>query len=100
MLIKTLDELREAVRGLDWRFAKTMPQHPHWYIRRDPAIEDVYVALFRATVEHGQWESFYKRRVQYLYLGDGFKYWRMTDDLNVSRILNRAHDDAVYPPER
>ena len=94
----TLAALRESVRELEWQFAKTMPQFPHWYIVRNPAIEDVYVALFQATMEHGRWEYFFRRRVQYLYLDDGFKYWRMTNDLGESRILNRAHDHAVYPP--
>jgi len=98
--LNTLDGLREAVKGLEWRFAQSMPKHPHWYIQRDPAIEDIYVALFQATKDHGVWERFFKYRVQYLYLGDGFKYWRMTNNLDISRILNRAHDNAVHPSGR
>jgi len=38
----------------------------------------------------------FKHPVQYLYLGDGYKYWRMTDIIAESIIINRAKDDAVY----
>jgi len=92
----TLPELKTAVAVLHWRFAKTMPKWPHWYIVRDATIEDVYVALFHATIEHGRWEYFYKKRRQYLYLDDGFKYWRMTDDLSDSRIINRCVETDSY----
>ena len=91
-----LAELQNTVAALDWRFAKTMPQWPHWYIVRDPNIENVYVKLFQATIDHGKWEYFFKKQRQYLYLGDGFKYWRMTDDLNKSRIINRCHEVDSY----
>jgi len=94
-----LDDLRRAVNNLDWTYAKTMPKHPHWYIVRNAKIEDIYVALFNATVEHGKYEYFYNRPVQYLYLGDGYKYWRMTDHISESKIINRAKDNAVHLPK-
>jgi hypothetical protein len=91
-----LDELRNAVSNLDWVYAKTMPKYPHWYITRNPLIEEIYVDLFNAIVAHGKDELFRRRPVQYLYLGDGYKYWRMTDNINRSQVLNRAKEDAVY----
>jgi len=91
-----LNELRHAVESLRWVFAKTMPQCPHWYVVRSPEIEEIYVALFQATKDHGKLEYFYKTRRQYLYLGDGFKYWRMTEDLRQSRIINRCDENAIY----
>jgi len=94
--IMDLIELRDAVNKLKWTFAKTMPKNPHWYIVRNPAIEDVYVALFNATIEHGKNEWFYSKHIQYFYLGDGYKYWRMTDDINESKIINRAKENAIY----
>jgi len=54
----SLEELRRAVSNLDWRFAKTMPKYPHWYIVRNPQIEDIYVALFNAIIENGKHEFF------------------------------------------
>jgi len=94
-----LNDLCRAVNNLEWKYAKTMPKHPHWYIVRNPKIEDIYVALFYATIEHGKQEYFYNRPVQYLYLGDGYKYWRMTDNIAESKIINRAKEDAVYLPK-
>jgi len=91
-----LHELKCAVSTLDWVFAKTMPKNPHWYIVRCPAIENIYIQLFNATVEYGKNESFHGRTVQYLYLDDGYKYWRMTNDINKSKIINRAKEDAIY----
>ena len=91
--------LRDAVAGLSWRFAKTMPDAPHWYIVRNPEIEDIYVTLFKAVRAHGTFAMFTPPdgrrpyRQQYLRLGDGFKYWVMTADINASRIINRADEN-------
>jgi hypothetical protein len=92
----TLNELRFAVDKLDWTYAKTMPKYPHWYIKRNPEIEKIYVELFNAIGEHGKHEFFFRKPTQYLYLGDGYKYWRMATDINDSKILNRAKEDAIY----
>jgi hypothetical protein len=92
-----LDELRIAVESLTWIFAKSMPNTPHWYVRRSPEIEEVYTALFEATKEHGVTENFYNTPNQYLYLGDGYKYWRMTDELSKSKIINRCKECDFYP---
>ncbi|MDR2561613.1 MAG: hypothetical protein LBC63_07575 [Holophagales bacterium] len=92
-----LDTIRQAVESLTWTFAKTMPKCPHWYIVRSPDIEEVYIALFNATKEHGAVEHFYHTPRQYLYLGDGYKYWRMTDDLSDSKIINRCIEGDFYP---
>jgi hypothetical protein len=90
----TIDELREAVAGLTWTFAKTMPHIPHWYIVRSPANETIYAELFNAIHERGYTAKFGSAKYKYLELGDGFKYWAMTTNLAVSKILNR---DEVSP---
>jgi hypothetical protein len=80
---------------LEFRFAKTMPETPHWYVTRTAENEADYVALFRAVQHHGVNEKFGKRRYRYWYPGDGFKYWTMTTDLARSHVINRAKvDDA------
>jgi hypothetical protein len=89
-------ELREAVKGLPFRFAKTMPEVPHWYIMRSPEIEAVYVRLFHAIHQHGYTGTFRGRKNKYLELGDGFKYWAMTTNLAISKIINR---DIPVKPE-
>jgi hypothetical protein len=74
---------------LKFQFAKTMPDIPHFYVVRSPDNEADYVKLFTLIGEQGVWGEFQGRRYQYLYLG-GWKYWRMTDHLKFSRIINRA----------
>jgi hypothetical protein len=79
---------------LQFQFAKTMADIPHWYVRRGPENEAEYVELFRLIGEHGVWEQFQGKAYQYLYARDGYKYWRMSDDLSQSQIINRAAVDA------
>ena len=70
---------------------KTMPEAPHEYVVRTPENEAAYVALFNLIVEKGvaeKWGGVANN--QYWYPGDGWKYWRMTNDIRQSRVLNRA----------
>jgi hypothetical protein len=76
-----------------------MPEIPHWYVVRGAENEADYVALFDIIREQGVWEKFGKRRYRYLYLGDGWKYWAMTTDVNYSRIINRAKVDGLDDTE-
>ena len=84
---------------LEFKFAKTMPETPHWYVVRSPANEADYVALFHACQRDGVDEKFGGRRYRYWYPGDGFKYWTMTTDLARSQVINRAKvDDDLKDP--
>ena len=75
---------------LEFRFAKTMPETPHWYVVRSTANEADYVALFHVIQEKGVPEKFGARRYRYWYPGDGWKYWTMTTDVQHSHVINRA----------
>jgi hypothetical protein len=92
-----IEELGRAVKGLNWIFAKTMPQFPYRYIVRSPENEDTYVRLFNAIRAHGYDQKFRGRRQRYLELGDGYKYWAMTTRLPSSRIINRDKDVRETP---
>jgi hypothetical protein len=81
------------ITALTFRVAKTMPEAPHEYVVRTPENEAAYVALFNLIVEHGVQERWGRRKYQYFYPGDGYKYWRMTNDIRYSRVLNRARAD-------
>lgn len=76
--------------SLKFQVAKTMPEIPHQYVRRSPDNEVEYVELFHKIAKYGVWEEFQGKPYQYYYPGDEFKYWRMTDNLAQSRIINRA----------
>ena len=82
-------EFKNAAEG----FAKTMPECPHWYIvRGKTADDDTYIAMFRTIEEHGIWREWNGSPQQYLHPGDGYYYWKMTDDINESIIINRAKE--------
>jgi integrase len=74
---------------LRFRFAKTMPQWPHWYTVRSRENNREYEALFHRIAREGVWEEFQGKPRQYLYIGQ-WKYWRMNDDLAKSVVINRA----------
>jgi len=87
------DKFTSAVHSFTWTFAKTMPQCPHEYIvRGKTADDDTYFALFRAIEERGVWREWNGTPQQYLHPGNGYYYWKMTDDINESTIINRAKE--------
>lgn len=73
------------------------PQVPHEYTVRvldDPELNAAYVELFRLIQSQGVPERWKRMRPkQYLYPGDGYKYWAMTTDEEESRILNRMRPE-------
>ena len=84
---------------LEFRFAKTMPETPHEYVRRTPENEADYVELFHTIRRDGRDERFGRWRYRYWRPGDGFQYWTMTHDVSLSRIINRSKvesDDAEF----
>ena len=88
------NEFRTAAASFTWTFAKTMPECPHWYIVRGKTADDeTYFAMFRAIEERGVWREWNGTPQQYLHPGDGYYYWKMTDDIEESIIINRASED-------
>jgi hypothetical protein len=88
------------IAALTFRVAKTMPEIPHEYVVRTPENEEAYVALFNLIIEHGVHEMWRGRKYQYWYPGDGWKYWRMDDDIRYSRVLNRARHTTEQQPQK
>jgi len=92
--ILTNKEFVVAAQSFEWTFAKTMPECPHWYIVRGKTADDeTYFAMFRAIEERGELREWYDSGYQYLHPGDGYKYWKMTDEMSESIILNRAREE-------
>jgi hypothetical protein len=79
---------------LSFKFAKSMPETPHWYVVRSAANEADYAALFHVIQAKGVPEKFGARKYRYWRPGDGFKYWAMTTDVQHSHVINRAKIDA------
>jgi len=85
------------ITALSFRVAKT-PECPHEYTVRTPENEAACVALFNLIGEKGVREKWGRYRNQYWDPGDGWKYWRMTNDIRYSRVLNRARAAEPYFP--
>jgi len=111
----TVDEAKfcaEFISSKSWRFAKTMPTIPHWYIvRANPTNEDDdnfvdFAQLIRDKGVHMKWGKY---NFPYLIL-DGYKYWSMGYPLRKyplgseldkevdTAIINRARLDGEKDP--
>ena len=86
------DEVADPVNfeNLNFVFAKTMPEIPHYYVKRTPENEKDYVALFNAIRKFGRVQKWRGRPYRYWHPGDGYKYWAMTSETRQSWIINRA----------
>lgn len=83
-------QVQYVLESQEWIFAKTMANIPHSYtIKKKWDSSALYEACFHYINKHGIVEYFYGKPYKYLYLGN-YKYWAMTDDVNVSGILNRV----------
>jgi hypothetical protein len=86
--INLIEHLQQPMREfptLTWRFAKTLASSPHACVVRSLQNEDEYAKLSHRIARGGVWEEWKDgRRYQYLYAGDGFKYWQM------GQVINRA----------
>ena len=91
--MKTNEDFIKTAASLTWTFAKTMPQYPHEYIVREKTADtDIYEAMFYIIGERGHWGEWKGTPKQYYRPGDGYYYWRMTDDVNESIVINRAKE--------
>ena len=99
----TLPEIERFIGSNTWTFAKTMPQHPHWYVVRAKCNDE---EAFKGFVMHirkfGYKKKFFKTQYTYFDVGE-YTYWTMGCPLNITDrgvlkahtiILNRAKIDA------
>jgi len=87
---KPVQEYLRYVEGfideMSWRFAKTMPEIPHYYVVREELLKEKIIIFdeFDNYIKNkGYQESFYGQNYNYLDLGN-YKYWI------IDNILNRA----------
>ena len=89
-LVADPDFLRQFIAAQKWRFAKTMPQCPHWYVVRGKGPKEEEFAMFvrhiRSFGYDDRWHSLTNR---YLDFG-GYKYWTMGYVYSVTVIINRC----------
>lgn len=90
------DWFRAFVERFEWTFAKTMPQDPHWYIRRRQVQDDdLFDAVVMAIRRHG-YSAPYKGRWYTCVDVDGWKYWTMGAPLHSAACLQGLRPDADH----
>ena len=111
---KLSDEKREIAQAyfqlyidaVDWRFAKTMSDHPHEYTVRwnRPDLDEEFYVFATFIRDHGYTEYFYKKPFVFFNIGE-YKFWTYGDpihkkgvvpDKKNTFILNRAKIDLRY----
>ena len=96
----------DYIEQVAWKFAKTMPQYPHWYtIRWDkPELDDMFCWFAQHIREVGYVEKFKGRNYTLLAIGE-WKYWTMGAPIRLMNeipriqntfVLNRAKVENVY----
>lgn len=84
-------DILDFIQTSHWRFAKTMPEHPHEYIVRSwqPDHDAVFMRLVMLIHDQGYDGQFYIATYRYLDI-DGWKYWTMDQILAETTLINRA----------
>jgi len=105
----TPEELTKHLEAHEYRFAKTMPQIPHYYTLRknwkdDKLFEEVVQAI-RDLGEVRPWPAPPKKaRYHHTYFDAGeWSYWSMGAPLNETILINRAktyHPTTAKPVEK
>ena len=98
------DAVDRFIAEVKWRYAKTMPRWPHWYVMKqwNPEREAEFMELVRLVFDEGsdqQWGTGdCERTVRYYYAGD-HKYWVMDPTIETTDLINRARVDGRGPAE-
>lgn len=96
----TLEQARNFIEFHSWRFARSMPEHPHAYVVREKCRDDLeFLAFIDLIHTQGYDDKFFKMNLRYLQIGQ-FKYWTMGYRLGATVIINRAlikPEDKIHP---
>jgi len=84
------DKIKRILLSKRWIFAKTMPDHPHWYtLRKEWEKDEEFVYVVNAIRQYGYTEKFYNKDYTRLDIED-MKYWTMGAPVNETILINRA----------
>lgn len=86
----TEEDFRDFIQAHEWRFAKSMPKNPHFYVVREKCRnDDEFVQAVSFIRKYGFPRPFFRKT--YIYHDfDGNSYWTMGNSLSVTKIINRA----------
>ena len=74
---------------MEWKFSKSMPQWPHWYVLRDDGSAREFDFVDRLIKKFGYEDNWGTRKNSYLVIGK-FKYWVIEDVLNRAAPISNA----------
>jgi hypothetical protein len=84
------EEINDFINSHTWKFAKSMPKMPHWYVVRENCRNDhEFCRLVMHIRKHGYKKTFWRKTYIYLDVGNHC-YWTMGNPLWDTTILNRA----------
>jgi hypothetical protein len=94
--VSTMLRLQEQIDAHPWRFAKSMPQWPHWYTLRKQWDDAEFTEVVTTMRAGGFTEYWHGRKFRAFNL-NGYKYWTMGAPADVETVLNRKPID--YPAQ-
>ena len=82
----------------EFRFAKTMPQNPHWYTLRKTWANDKEFAEVVAFIRANSYTEYFFKKPFQMFLLNGFKYWTMGAPIDITILINKAvqHNHVPY----
>ena len=92
--MKIENKILNFIEKHEWRFAKSMPFIPHWYIVRKNCDDQEFVDFVKYIEKYGIDKPFGKKMVfRYLDI-DKYSYWSMKNPIEITEnmplIINRA----------
>ena len=93
---------RAFVEKVPWTFARTVPEHPHWYALHawlSPEQQSAFDWFAAMVARYGYRGRFWGQSWTYLELGDGFKYWESKTLDKTGRIINRTRTRESEDPK-
>jgi len=94
------EECASALLSAEYRFAKTMPQNPHWYtLRRTWNNNDLFDKVVEYMRANAYTEYFWRKPYQLFDL-NGYKYWTMGAEICETILINRKPKERDQPGEK
>ena len=94
--ISQLFDITQILESKSYRFAKTMPEIPHFYtLKREwdnPKEFEKAVIYIRENGQKELWQD--GQHYTYLYV-NGWKYWTMEFPVSETILINRAEDIVI-----
>lgn len=96
-----LIKARRIAKKLKWTKSSPRGKYkdtPHEYAWRayQPQNEPLQVELAKTIERYAMPEKFFKVYFNYLYLGDGYKYWLCGNVENNDFLINRCDESKTY----